>query len=58
MMRFILYTIFSFSDNVSAHKRLHGGIRFVNELPKTASGKISKKELRQFLKNSGPDVFN
>ena len=34
-------------DNVSDHKRLRGWVKFVDEIPKSASGKILRKELRQ-----------
>lgn len=33
-------------DNVSNHKRLRGGVVFVDAIPKSASGKILRKELR------------
>ncbi len=33
--------------NLSNHKRLRGGVVFVDEIPKSASGKILRKELRQ-----------
>lgn len=32
--------------NLSSHKQLRGGVEFVDEIPKSASGKISRKELR------------
>ncbi|ETN36969.1 uncharacterized protein HMPREF1541_07957 [Cyphellophora europaea CBS 101466] len=32
---------------VSSHKRLRGGVVFLDEIPKSASGKILRKELRQ-----------
>uniref|UniRef100_A0A182VPX3 Luciferin 4-monooxygenase n=1 Tax=Anopheles minimus TaxID=112268 RepID=A0A182VPX3_9DIPT len=33
----------------SPAKRLHGGVRFVSEIPKNASGKILRRELRAML---------
>lgn len=32
---------------VSSHKQLRGGVEFVNEIPKTSSGKILRRELRR-----------
>ncbi|KAK4502782.1 hypothetical protein PRZ48_006208 [Zasmidium cellare] len=32
--------------NLSGHKQLRGGVEFVDEIPKSASGKILRKELR------------
>ncbi|KAF2164654.1 hypothetical protein M409DRAFT_25048 [Zasmidium cellare ATCC 36951] len=32
--------------NLSSHKQLRGGVEFVDEIPKSASGKILRKELR------------
>lgn len=34
------------SQQLASYKKLTGGVRFVNEIPKSASGKILKKELR------------
>jgi 4-coumarate--CoA ligase len=34
------------SDRLAAYKQLTGGVKFVNEIPKSASGKILKKDLR------------
>jgi 4-coumarate--CoA ligase len=34
------------SEQLAAYKQLTGGVRFVNEIPKSASGKILKKDLR------------
>ena len=39
------------NERVSSHKRLRGGIRFVESIPKTASGKILRRELRDALKS-------
>lgn len=39
------------NDQVSVQKRLHGGVRFINEIPKTASGKILRRNLRELAKN-------
>lgn len=36
---------------VSRHKQLRGGVTFVNEIPKTPSGKILKRELRKMKNN-------
>ncbi len=33
-------------DSVSNHKRLRGGVRFVQEIPKSASGKILRRMLK------------
>lgn len=38
------------AEHVSHHKRLHGGVRFVNEIPKSATGKILRRILREQLK--------
>lgn len=32
-------------EKVAPHKRLHGGIIFINEIPKTQSGKILRRQL-------------
>jgi 4-coumarate--CoA ligase len=37
------------ADKVSYHKRLRGGVRFVSEIPKSASGKILKRKLSELL---------
>jgi 4-coumarate--CoA ligase len=34
------------SERLAAYKQLTGGVKFVNEIPKSASGKILKRELR------------
>ena len=34
-------------NNLASHKQLRGGVVFVSEIPKTASGKILRKELRR-----------
>ena len=35
---------------VANHKRLRGGIRFIDEIPKTSSGKILRKDLKEKAK--------
>ena len=35
---------------VAGHKRLRGGVRFVDEIPKTASGKILRRVLKEKMK--------
>ncbi|XP_055850186.1 uncharacterized protein LOC129914807 [Episyrphus balteatus] len=37
------------ADNASPAKRLRGGVRFVDEIPKNASGKILRRVLRDML---------
>ncbi|CAO3573477.1 unnamed protein product [Mortierella alpina] len=34
------------SEKVAAHKRLRGGVRFIDVIPKSAAGKILRKDLR------------
>ncbi|XP_017783010.1 PREDICTED: 4-coumarate--CoA ligase 1-like [Nicrophorus vespilloides] len=38
------------AGHVSLHKQLHGGVKFVKEIPKGSSGKILRKTLRQLIK--------
>ncbi|XP_017783083.1 PREDICTED: 4-coumarate--CoA ligase 1-like [Nicrophorus vespilloides] len=38
------------AGHVSLHKQLHGGVKFVKEIPKGASGKILRKTLRQLIR--------
>lgn len=44
-----LYTIFL--ERVSNPKRLRGGIKFVDSIPKTPSGKILRRVLHRTLKS-------
>jgi 4-coumarate--CoA ligase len=37
-------------SRVARHKYLAGGIKFVNEVPRLASGKIQRKTLREWAK--------
>jgi 4-coumarate--CoA ligase len=39
-----------FDARVAGHKRLRAGVRFVDEIPKTASGKILRRVLKQKAK--------
>lgn len=38
------------NDQVAAPKRLRGGVRFVKEIPKSQSGKILRRVLRDQIK--------
>uniref|UniRef100_A0A182VS70 Luciferin 4-monooxygenase n=1 Tax=Anopheles minimus TaxID=112268 RepID=A0A182VS70_9DIPT len=40
------------AGKVSEQKRLYGGVRFIEQIPKTASGKILRRELRDLVKNT------
>jgi 4-coumarate--CoA ligase len=39
------------SDRVAKHKQLTGGVVFIDEVPKSPSGKIQRKILREWAKN-------
>lgn len=45
--------VIKFVENLTSHaKRLHGGVRFIDEIPKNPSGKILRRELRELVKQS------
>ncbi|XP_071053038.1 luciferin 4-monooxygenase-like [Onthophagus taurus] len=39
------------ASRLSHHNHLHGGVRFVDKLPKNSSGKILRRVLKQIIKN-------
>lgn len=41
------------SERLAAYKQLTGGVRFVDVIPKSASGKILKKDLRAEAEKEG-----
>ena len=41
---------------VAKHKQLVGGVAFVDEVPKLASGKIQRKLMREWAKRDAPAV--
>lgn len=44
------------SKNVSNPKWLRGGVKFIDEIPKTVSGKILRRELRELYKSLKPKL--
>ncbi|CAO3608813.1 unnamed protein product [Cunninghamella blakesleeana] len=38
------------AGKVASHKKLRGGVRFVDQIPKSPSGKILRKDVRQWIK--------
>lgn len=38
------------AKRVAKHKRLVGGVAFIDEVPKIASGKIQRKTMREWAK--------
>lgn len=40
------------AQTTSIAKRLHGGVKFLEEIPKNPSGKILRRELRDLYKKS------
>jgi 4-coumarate--CoA ligase len=42
-------------DRVAQHKRLRGGVRFIEEVPKSGSGKILRRVLKEEAKKEEGD---
>jgi 4-coumarate--CoA ligase len=42
-------------DRVARHKRLRGGVKFIDEIPKSPSGKILRRLLREWAKSETED---
>lgn len=40
------------ADNTSKAKRLRGGVKFIDEIPRNASGKILRRTMREMYKSS------
>ncbi|KAG0001552.1 putative fatty-acid--CoA ligase FadD10 [Modicella reniformis] len=43
-------------SKVAPHKKLRGGVRFIDAIPKSAAGKILKKDLRVLLAHSATEI--
>ena len=43
-------------QRVAKHKQLVGGVAFIDEVPKLASGKIQRKLMREWAKRDAPQV--
>lgn len=45
------------ADNAASHKQLRGGVVFLDAIPKSPSGKILRKDLRELVKREqGPKL--
>lgn len=44
------------ASRVSKHKRLEGGVVFISEVPKLASGKIQRKVMREWARRDAIDL--
>lgn len=44
------------TSRVAKHKRLGGGVVFIEEVPKLASGKIQRKVMREWAKRDAADI--
>jgi acyl-coenzyme A synthetase/AMP-(fatty) acid ligase len=44
------------SSQVAKHKRLEGGVVFIDEVPKLASGKIQRKVMREWAKRDTAEL--
>lgn len=44
------------AGKVAKHKRLVGGISFIDEVPKLASGKIVRKQMKEWAKRDTKEV--
>lgn len=38
------------AENVTGYKRLRGGVRFIDQIPKSPSGKILRRQLKELAK--------
>ncbi|KAG1469905.1 hypothetical protein G6F56_002985 [Rhizopus delemar] len=44
------------AKNVTNHKRLRGGVKFVDAIPKSPSGKILRRQVREWVKSEQQEV--
>lgn len=44
------------ASRMARHKRLAGGVKFIDEVPKLASGKIERKRMKEWAKRDAKDV--
>lgn len=51
LFNFIVFLFIQCADKSSYAKRLHGGVKFINEIPKNPTGKIMRRTLRDMMKN-------
>lgn len=45
-------------DNVANYKKLRGGIRVIKQVPKSASGKILRREVKEWIKKEQEQESN
>lgn len=51
-MQHNIYFKYFYIGKSSYAKRLHGGVRFIDEIPKNPTGKIMRRFLRDMMKNA------
>jgi acyl-coenzyme A synthetase/AMP-(fatty) acid ligase len=48
LTRFLVYYLF-FAEKAAAYKKLRGGVKFVEAIPKSPSGKIQRNDIKKMI---------
>ena len=48
--------LFVFADKVAPYKKLRGGVRFVSQIPKSSTGKILHRIMRDEMKKTKHNI--